>query len=82
MRPKEEEVLIDSKLQERYRSVVGMLLYLIKYIRPDITNAVREHSKMMDNLRLFIIWIIIKVDQFCVRYKRERTKNESKEEWR
>jgi hypothetical protein len=29
-------------------SGVGMLLYLIKYSRPDLSNAVRELSKCMD----------------------------------
>ena len=31
-----------------YRSGVGMLLYLVKHSRPDITNAVRELSKALD----------------------------------
>ena len=48
MRPKENEELIDNKKQHDYRSGVGMLLYLTKHTRPDIANAVREHSKMMD----------------------------------
>jgi hypothetical protein len=34
--------------QSRYRSGVGMLLYLIKYSRPDIANVVHELSKCMD----------------------------------
>jgi hypothetical protein len=29
-------------LQKNYRSRVSMLLYLIKYSRPDLSNAVRE----------------------------------------
>jgi len=33
---------------ELYRSGVGMLLYLTKHSRPDISNAVRELSKVMD----------------------------------
>ena len=39
------------KLQEGhnlYRSGVGMLLYLVKYSRPDIANPVRELSKVLD----------------------------------
>ena len=31
-----------------YRSGVGMLLYLVKHLRPDIANAVRELSKALD----------------------------------
>ena len=31
-----------------YRSGVGMLLYLVKYSRPDIANPVRELSKVLD----------------------------------
>jgi hypothetical protein len=31
---------------------VGMLLYLIKYLRPDLANMVRELSKCMDGASL------------------------------
>jgi hypothetical protein len=34
--------------QKDYRSGVRMLLYLVKYSRPDIANGVRELSKVMD----------------------------------
>jgi len=42
VRPGEDSVLIDLELQKRYRSGVGMLLYLTKYTRPDLCNVVRE----------------------------------------
>ena len=48
MMPKENEELIDDKKQHDYRSGVRMLLYLAKQTRPDIANAVHEHSNMMD----------------------------------
>ena len=48
MRPQEGEPLITSKDQTIYRSGVGMLLYLIKHSRPDISNAVRELTKVLD----------------------------------
>ena len=34
--------------QEKYRSGVGILLWLMKHSRPDIANAVHEASKVMD----------------------------------
>jgi Reverse transcriptase (RNA-dependent DNA polymerase) len=38
-----------SELEQRiYRSGVGVLLYLIKHSRPDISNATRELAKVMD----------------------------------
>ena len=43
-----KEGLITQEEQTRYRSGVGMLLFLVKYSRPDITNAVRELSKVND----------------------------------
>ena len=43
-----KEGLIDKEAQSRYRSGVGMLLFLVKYSRPDIANAVRELSKAND----------------------------------
>ena len=48
MRPKDDNELINARLQEQYWSGVGMLLYLIKNTRPDKADVVREHSKMMD----------------------------------
>ena len=40
--------MVDEQLHKIYRSGVGMLLFLVKHSRPDIANAVRELSKMMD----------------------------------
>jgi hypothetical protein len=34
--------VIDNDLQRKYCSGVGILLYLAKYSRPDISNIVRE----------------------------------------
>jgi hypothetical protein len=39
---------LNQILQSRYRSGVGMLLYLIKYSQPDLYNVVRELSKCID----------------------------------
>jgi hypothetical protein len=41
--------VLDTQFQEKYRSRVGMLLYLTKYSRPDISNVVQELSKYMDS---------------------------------
>jgi hypothetical protein len=40
--------IINDDLQRKYRSGVGMLLYLTKYSRPEISNIVRELSKCMN----------------------------------
>ncbi|MGL4341755.1 MAG: reverse transcriptase domain-containing protein, partial [Lactococcus lactis] len=48
VRVKENENRINDGDQQIYRSVVGSLLQLVKYSRPDIANAVRELSKCMD----------------------------------
>ena len=44
----EDENKVNEKEQALHRSGVGILLYLTKHSRPDITNAVRELSKSMD----------------------------------
>jgi hypothetical protein len=46
-KPKEGDTLMESKMQSRYKSGVGMLLYLVKHSRPDIANAVRELTKCL-----------------------------------
>jgi len=43
-----ENQKIEEEEAKKYRSGVGMLLYLVKHSRPDIANAVRELSKVMD----------------------------------
>jgi hypothetical protein len=48
IRPKGDEVKLSPEEQKLYRSGVGMLLFLVKHSRPDIANAVRELSKVMD----------------------------------
>ena len=48
IRPKDIEPKVDEEQHNLFRSGVGMLLYLVKYSRPDIANATRELSKVMD----------------------------------
>jgi hypothetical protein len=48
MRPIEGDPVISAEAQSKYRSGVGMLLYLIKHSRPDLANAIRELTKVLD----------------------------------
>jgi hypothetical protein len=49
MRPvKDVDPIITAEQQHDYRSGVGMLMYLVKHSRPDIANAVRELTKVLD----------------------------------
>jgi len=43
--PKEK---LDDDLHSRYRTGVGMLLFMIKHSRPDLANCVRELTKCLD----------------------------------
>jgi hypothetical protein len=52
MRPEKGDPLISIQDQTTYRSGVGMLLYLVKHSRPEISNAVRELSKVGDGATL------------------------------
>ena len=52
VRPEKETDKINPEEQKKFRSGVGMLLYLVKHSRPDIANAVRELSKSMDGATL------------------------------
>ena len=47
-RPKEDDVTLPEEKQFTFQSGTGMLLYLVKHSRPDISNAVRELTKVMD----------------------------------
>ncbi len=46
------ESTLPKKELKKYRSGVGMLLYLVKLTRPDLCNPVKELSKMMDKATL------------------------------
>ena len=46
-RPKTAEEQVSKEQHSRYRSGVGMLLFMIKHSRPDICNAVRELTKCL-----------------------------------
>lgn len=48
IRNTDDKLALSKEKQSLYRSGVGMLLYLVKYSRPDIANAVRELSKVLD----------------------------------
>jgi hypothetical protein len=45
---RDTDAKVDAEKHKTYRSGVGMLLYLIKHSRPDISNAVRELTKALD----------------------------------
>lgn len=76
MRPEETDPLINKEKQSLYRSGVGMLLYLVKHSRPDIANAVRELSKVLDgatqahwNSMLRTIKFIFDTEKECLKMK-------------
>ena len=48
VRPEDDMPLLSATSQTQYRSGVGMLLYLVKHSRPDLSNAVRELTKVLD----------------------------------
>jgi hypothetical protein len=48
VRPTSDEEKLNADDQLKYRSGVGSLLYLLKHSRPDLSNSVRELSKVMD----------------------------------
>ena len=47
-RPKNPDDCLSIIDQKKYRSGVGSLNYLVKHTRPDLCNAVRELSKVLD----------------------------------
>ena len=47
-RPTADESLISAVMQKRFRMAVGLMLFLVKFSRPDISNSVRELAKVND----------------------------------
>jgi hypothetical protein len=52
--------------QRQYRKGVGMLLYLVKHSRPDLSNAVRELSKVMDGATEHHLQLMYKAVKFVL----------------
>ena len=46
MRTKEGDECLNESEQFEYRQAIGMMLFVVKYSRPDIANAVRKLSKV------------------------------------
>ena len=66
MRPQEGDDLLSQNEQAKYRSGVGMLLYLVKFSRPDIANSVRELSKVMDGATKGHLKCLLRVIKFVL----------------
>jgi hypothetical protein len=56
--------VINDDFQRKFRSGVGMLLYLTKYLRPDISNIVYELSKCMNAASLGSYQELLRVIKF------------------
>ena len=65
---RDEHVLNESKMT-MYRSGVGMLLYLQKHSRPDISNATRELSKCLTKATMLHYKELLRVMKFVVQTK-------------
>ena len=48
LRNQEIDAKIPYDLQKRYSSSIGSLTHLVKYLRPELSNTVRELYKCMD----------------------------------
>jgi Reverse transcriptase (RNA-dependent DNA polymerase) len=82
-RPDKNDELLEKAKQDKYRSGVGIILWLMKHSRPDISNAIREASKVMDGATkqhwkylLRVIKYVIETKQKKLRYtlKKEKMK--------
>ena len=65
-RPVSEDMKINEDLQSKFRSGVGMLLYLVKHSRPDIANATRELSKSMDGATMLGYQELLRVIKYVL----------------
>jgi hypothetical protein len=66
VRPMDKTKKIDSNQQSKYRSGMGMLLYLIDYSRHDLSNVVIELIKCMDGANLAVYKKMLRVVKFVL----------------
>jgi hypothetical protein len=66
IRPENEDEKVSAEKQAQYRSVVGSLLQLVKYSRPDLANSVRELAKCMDGATMGAYKEMTRVLKFAI----------------
>ena len=66
IRPSSEEEKLGTEEQTEYRSGVGSLLYLLKHSCPDLSNSVRELSKVMDGANRNHLKMMRRVIKFVI----------------
>ena len=65
-RPTDDEQMISMAEQSLYRSGIGMLLYLVKHSRPDIANAVRECTKVLDGASTYAYREMLRIIKYVL----------------
>ena len=65
LRNKETYTKISYNIHKIYRSGVGSLIYLVKHLRPKLSNAVHELSKCMKKNMCEIMYVIDKKYYWC-----------------
>ena len=69
LQPGDESSRLDAKGTFRVRSGIGKLLYLMKWSRPDISNAVRDLSRFMQEPSLAHDKAMRRLMEYCVSTK-------------
>jgi len=83
-KPRDKEATIEPSLQELYRSGVGMLLFLVKHTRPEISNVVRELSKLVSGASKYAYKEFMRTTKFVLDTKDYGLKlnvDTTKEKW-
>ena len=57
---------VSKEEQSKYRTGVGMLLFLVKHTRPDIANCTRELSKVLDKATVSAYKEMIRIIKFVL----------------
>ena len=65
----EDSDMLNKENQKLYQSGVGILLYLSKYTRPDISNGIRELSKNMDRASTNDLGALMKMIKYVLETK-------------
>ncbi len=78
--PREGEVISYEK-QQKYRTGLGKLLYLTKWSRPEIGNAVREISRYMGGATVKHVKAVERIIKYCLGTKDTGLTMQPNSEW-